>query len=132
MSVNPVQSATAYGFSQIQRMQALRNAEQLEAKAAALAAQASSVRKEADDAERRAGELEIEAGIARDSADSARLSVASGEGVVQMGQAIEEQVERILQSLQADDSSSTALYDQKGQTESAGNYTAGSVLSLTL
>lgn len=132
MNVSSVQSATTYGYGQVQRMQALRDAEQLEAKAAALTAQASSARKEADEAERQAGELEIEAGTARSSADSARQLVASGEGAIETGQTIGEQADRILQSLRAADSSSTALYDQKGQAGAAGGYTSGSLLSLTL
>lgn len=130
MSVSSVQSATAYGYGQIQRMQAQRNAEQLEARAAALAAQAASARKEAEQAERRAGDLGIEAGSARRSADSARLAVASGEGAIETGRTIGEQADRIVRSLQADDSSSTALYGQTGQAGSAGSYTAGSLLSL--
>lgn len=128
MNVSSSQSATAFGYSQIQRQQAQRNAEQLEARAAMLAAQASSARKEADNADRRAGQLEIQSGTARISANGARLAVSTAKSAIRAGETIGVQAERIAKSLQSGNKSNT-LYGQNGQS-SPSSYKAGSLFKL--
>lgn len=130
MALSSVQSASAYGFSQLQRQVALRNAEQLQAKAEVLAAQAYGARKDADEAVRRAGEIGIQAGAARSSADNAWQAVTTSNSAAQIGHAIEQRVDRVARSLQSD-SNTGKVYKQNGQTGSASSYTPGSLVSLT-
>lgn len=130
MNASSVQSASSYGYGQLQRQQALRAAEQLETKAQALAAQATSARAAADDAVRHADDLEIQAGTARSSADGALQATAAATGFVKAGEAIGTQAERIAKSIQSENGTST-LYNQSGQSASASSYTPGSLLNLT-
>lgn len=128
MAISPTQSATSFGYGQIQRQLALKNAEQLAAKASTLAAQASSARKEADEAIRRAGQLEIESGNANTKATNARQAVAASNSAIKAGENIGKQADRIYQSMQSDDSDN--LYGRNGR-KSGSSYSAGSIFTIS-
>lgn len=101
MSVNTTSSVSPQGLAQLQRQQAVRSAQLLEAKAEALAGQAQNARREADGAVQRADELESTAGVARSSADTARRSVQGAAGLESAKVTIAQQAERVGESLQA-------------------------------
>lgn len=125
MALSSVSSATAYGYGQIQRQMAQRNAEQLEAKSAALSAAAASMRKDADDAVRRAGEAEIQAGSAHTRARGARQAVSASNSAITAGETIGKQADRIYQAMQSNNDTSS-LYGNNGR-KSNSSYTAGSI-----
>jgi hypothetical protein len=136
MQVSSRQSATAYGYSQIQRQQAERNAKQLESQATALATQAATARRDADNAQQRAGDLEGRANNARTSASSAKQAVASSQAAVQTGKTIGRQADQVAKALQTANGTSATntqatLYTSQGESTSAGSYQAGTLVNTT-
>lgn len=129
MTTVSTQSATSYGYGQVQRQMAQRNAVQLEAKAAALAAAASDARKEADAAVQRAGELETQAGSARSKAITAQQAAATGESAIEAGNTIGDQADKIYQALQSDENAET-FYDQYGRS-SKSPYATGTLFDIS-
>lgn len=128
MAISSSKSATAYGFSQMQRQVAQRNAEQLAAKAQSLAAAAANARKEAEVASRVADRLEIDAGSARSAATNALQSLATSDGAVKLAKRISEQADRLNQSAQSDNSPDK-LYSRNGKS-SKSSYKTGSIVDL--
>ncbi|GAB1394716.1 hypothetical protein MASR1M60_28800 [Rhodocyclaceae bacterium] len=128
MAISSVQSATAYGSSQLQKQAAQRNAQQLEARAQSLAAAADDARKVAEAATRQADRLGIEAGTAKTAATNANLAVAASESAVRLGKRIGEQADRIYQTMQSGDDRDK-LYGRNGRT-SGSSYSAGSLFKL--
>jgi hypothetical protein len=129
MNVSSTQSATAYGYGQVQRQQAQNNAAKLEAKAATLAAAAQSARKDADDAVRRAGEIEIQAGSARSSAISARQAASTGVSAIEAGESIGKRADRIYESMKSADEAKK-VYDRYGRSSSSP-YAVGSIFDIS-
>lgn len=128
MAISSSPSATAYGFSQLQRQAAQRNAQQLEAKAQSLAAAATDARKAAEAATRQADSLGIEAGTARSAANSAKLATATSDTAVRLGKRISEQADRIYQAMQSGDDRDK-LYGRNGRA-SGSSYSAGSLFKI--
>jgi hypothetical protein len=128
MAISSLQSATAYGFSQLQRQAAQRNAQQLEAKAQSLAAAAADARKAAEAATRQADSLGIEANTAKTAARNASQAVAASESAVRLGKKIGEQADRIYEAMQSGNDRDQ-LYGSNGRT-SGSSYSAGSLLKL--
>ncbi len=129
MNVSSFQSATAFGYGQLQRQAAQRQAEQLEAQARALAAQAREARRAADEAERRADDLEVRSDGAYTAAESARRAVAAGKGAHELGRWMSVKAEQVAQALQTGDGGGF-LYGPTGRTVGPW-YSAGSVFELS-
>lgn len=128
MAISLSQSATAYGFSQLQRQAAQRNAQQLEARAQSLAAAAADARKAAEAATRQADGLGIEAGTAKTAATNAKMAVAASDSAVRLGKRIGEQADSIYQAMQSGDDRDK-LYGRNGRA-SGSSYSAGSLFKL--
>jgi len=127
--VTSIQSATSYGFGQLQRQQAQRSVAQAEARAEALAAQAASARKEADTAQSNARDIEIQAGMARSEADSSRMSVSSAQGFDQIARKVSSQVDRLaLAATQR--SESGAIYGKDASTRSVSPTQPGQIINV--
>lgn len=128
MALTSIQSATAYGYGQLQRQIALRNAEQLEAKAQALAGEAALAREDAERAVSRADDLDTDADSARNAANNAQQLVATSESALKLGGKIAEQADKIYEAMQSDDDSQK-LYGRNGRSSNS-SYTAGSIFKL--
>ena len=128
MVISSIPSATAKGFSQLQRQAALRNAQQLEAKAQSLAAAAADARKAAEAATRQADSLKIEAGTAKTAATNAKLAVVTSDSAALLGKRIGEQADRIYLAMQSGEDRD-GLYGRNGRA-SGSSYSVGSLFKL--
>lgn len=107
--VTGVDNAASAAFAQMQKQQALRQAEQADRRADTLKTEAETARKEAREADDRARGLESDASVAQTEATRRRLDVNSAERFSELGEQIPE---RLLQAVQGrEDAGSPAVAD---------------------
>ena len=114
--VTGVDNAASAAFAQMQKQQALRQAEQAERRADALKTEAETARKEAREADNRARGLESDASIAQTEADRRRLDVNSSERFSELGQQIPE---RLLQAVQGRENAESPAVADTGSASAA-------------
>ena len=123
-----IQSATASSLSLLMRQQAMRSADQLEARATALADQAEKARKDADRAQQRADTLETKASQAQSRAELGRIALNASEGVERMGDNLQTTLTRAVQSV---DGTEGVLYTPSASETTVSAAPVGQVIDIT-
>ncbi|MDD3519385.1 MAG: hypothetical protein PHQ14_13640 [Chromatiales bacterium] len=117
--ISGTQGASSAVFEQVQKQQALREAEQAEQRAQRLQAESNKARAEADQAENKARGLEVESSQAQSQADSVRRGVAAGDALSQVDTQISElrgQIAEIGTPAPAETPSAGPTVNVEGQT----------------